>query len=214
MKTLQIVIKRQVKPKKSKRPKRLKSEPRCKICNSDLRPEVDKRIAEGWSFEKIAKWLKDKGLTVSKKSVERHARNHFPIREEIREEGEKAAQSVLSQTLKQALDLVRASAYGASIFFEILEKVQPKVLEELLQEKLDPALYQVVVEGARRMLELAIKAKDSEINIKILDAAEEEPKEKEPIGFRPEVMTDKELEEEIEQLEQELAVIEEKTTGS
>lgn len=54
----------------------------CKICNSELKEEIEKLILQGHSNTQIAIYLQSKGMVISHASVNRHKRKHMPEHEE------------------------------------------------------------------------------------------------------------------------------------
>lgn len=62
----------------------------CKVCGSDLRAEIEKRINAGASFQEIALFCQNNGLEISATSIQRHIDNgHFEgyQRQDYRKEG-------------------------------------------------------------------------------------------------------------------------------
>lgn len=56
--------------------------PRCKLCNCDMRADAEKLHEEGMSLQQIADFLAKHGITLSKAGVKRHFDTHFAPRDE------------------------------------------------------------------------------------------------------------------------------------
>lgn len=54
-------------------------EPRCKVCTSEVRAEIDGWLVRGFSYLGLSKRLKAAGYDISDKSLERHAKRHLDI---------------------------------------------------------------------------------------------------------------------------------------
>lgn len=50
----------------------------CKVCNCDLKDEIEKMILQGHSNNQIAKYLQAKGIDISHASINRHKSKHMP----------------------------------------------------------------------------------------------------------------------------------------
>jgi hypothetical protein len=49
----------------------------CKVCNSELKEEIDKKILAGTNFYELEQWCKVNGLQLARASLLRHANSHL-----------------------------------------------------------------------------------------------------------------------------------------
>ena len=51
---------------------------KCKVCQSQLRPDIDKQILSGCNFSYLAGWCKERNFKVTSQTLKRHAKAHIP----------------------------------------------------------------------------------------------------------------------------------------
>lgn len=143
-------------------------EPRCHVCQSDLRTLVDRMAVHGYRPVFIAKEVQEADPSLSRKSIERHLKNHVNfenkalqaiLHERAKEEGilENMArsniltrQAVLDQFVQQTWK--RVSQTEAKIPYEVgLKAIE---LQEMLEQKQETN----VVETVTRQLAAIIQA--------------------------------------------------------
>jgi hypothetical protein len=78
-------------------------EPRCKVCTSSMRNEIELMVVRGYNLSEIARQVQAAGEDISSKSVERHRRNHMDMQRS-------AFRTIME---KQAKELGELEAQGA-----------------------------------------------------------------------------------------------------
>lgn len=79
-------------------------QPKCKICQSPYRVEIEKRLVDGDKPLPVARWLLEAhGVKIADVSIYRHLNKHMPMREEVKKQLAIARQSrkmLVSETAK------------------------------------------------------------------------------------------------------------------
>lgn len=125
------------------------TEPRCKVCMSKFRPDIEVLVARGYSYTSIEKQLEGLGEEITAKSISRHRERHMDI-----EQG--AFRTIME---RQAQELMEAESEG------IIRIVSGKAwLDMFIQKATD-----VLIAG-----EMEIEAKDVVKAIELRSALEKE----------------------------------------
>ncbi len=81
---------------------------RCKVCNCSTRAEADRlKLAEGWSDQRIADWLGEHGVIVSRVAVRSHFLNHADVKADARREYARAQGVGAAAVEKRVSDIER-----------------------------------------------------------------------------------------------------------
>jgi hypothetical protein len=87
-------------------------EPRCKVCTSQMRNEIELMVVRGYSLSEISRQVQAAGEDISYKSVERHRRNHMDMqRSAFRTIMEKQAQELGELEAQGAIRIVSGKAW-------------------------------------------------------------------------------------------------------
>lgn len=87
-------------------------EPRCKVCTSPMRNEIELLIANGYNMSEIARQVQAAGQDISYKSVDRHAKNHMDLkRSAFRMIMEKQAKELGEMQAEGAIRIVSGRAW-------------------------------------------------------------------------------------------------------
>ena len=81
---------------------------RCRVCNSPLRSEADRhKIEDGWNDQRVADWLVEHGLVVSRVAVRSHFVNHLDVKADARREYQRAQTVHEAAVEKRVSDIER-----------------------------------------------------------------------------------------------------------
>jgi len=88
----------------------IKHHPRCKVCNSPHRAEIERLLAEGWSSRRIAQWLEEKfGEKISHRAINEHKKRHWNVAKEIkRRAAQKESEELFEQEVQKGLTRLEA----------------------------------------------------------------------------------------------------------
>lgn len=132
-------------------------EPRCKVCMSALRDEIDQMLLGNtlkpdgtpYKLEEISAWCQERGLETSQAALSRHRANHLQPALQSTFEMERMLQSI-QQATGQKLSLPR-------VFASILVAKAMKVLNKLDLDDLTPEQATKAIGQALRASEVLAK---------------------------------------------------------
>lgn len=112
-------------------------EPRCKICNSPIRDEIDQMLlgnqltehGERWCLEAIVEWARERGLNTSMAALSRHKNNHLNPAVQAALETERMVEAISAATGRK---LSVARAYANAVLAKTL-----RILDDLEWDRLD-----------------------------------------------------------------------------
>ena len=155
----------------------MKHHPRCKVCNSPHRAEIEKLLAEGWSSRRISKWLEETyGEKISHNAISTHKKYHWNVAEEVRKRAaQKESEELFEQEVQKGLSRLEALRREREenrklaeelrrIFFEILKSgewqdLNPETLKAM-QALYNTATNQVRYTAAEEFKQLDNDAED------------------------------------------------------
>jgi len=155
----------------------IKHHPRCKVCNSPHRAEIEQLLAEGWSSRRISRWLLEKyGEKISFASIQNHKKYHWNVAEEIRKRAaQKESEELFEQEVQKGLTRLEAlrrereenrklAEELRQILFEVLKSGEWRVLDpetlKALQALYNTATNQVRYTAAEEFKQLDTDAED------------------------------------------------------
>lgn len=148
-------------------------EPRCKICNSPLRDEIDQMLLGNelkedgtrWRMEEVVQWCLDRGLHTSIAALSRHKNNHLNPAIQAAIETERMVEAISAATGRK---LSVARAYANAVLAKTL-----RVLDDLDWQSLDDNQRLRAIDRGLRAGEVLSRLERADVRLEVAAKVEQ-----------------------------------------
>jgi len=127
-----------------------RDQPKCKICKSIHRPDIDKMLHANENYGKIVDWARKRGLDINKHNLTRHKQRHTKITDDeieakLQEQRIDAEKKIAAKEAEG--DVVQKYVAAATVLEEIVNKVYAGIQDKTLTPTIDNGLKAIELQA-------------------------------------------------------------------